>query len=296
MCGIVASVGLPIKQDAIHNYVDTNGHTTGPTRFEPKNQANCCSFLNKNGDTRNNFDNNCHALAKNLQAGLNNIKHRGPDGHGVWISRDARVGLGHCRLSINDLSPSGSQPLHSDCGEIHAIVNGEIYDVDRLRQKCISDYGYKFHGESDSELVLALYKIHGTPSFFEHLRGEFSFVLYDDRNGSRRVIAARDRFGIKPLVYTTEGDRVLIGSEAKGLVPLGWKPEWNVRAIMDCGWMADDRTVFKNVKKLMPGHWMDLTHERGFEIKQYWSTDYEDKARWFLTYIDVLLLMISRLK
>ncbi|KAM3564374.1 hypothetical protein ARSEF4850_001884 [Beauveria asiatica] len=200
-------------------------------------------------------------LAKQIQAGVDAIKHRGPDGSGVWISPDARVGLGHCRLSINDLSPSGDQPLHSDDGHIHAVVNGEIYDHDRLRQVCIKEHGYKFTGNSDSELVIALYKMHGAPSFLEHLRGELAFVLHDEL--LKKVIAGRDRFGIKPLAF----------------LPLGWKPEWNVRATTDSGWMMDDRTVFKGVRKLMPGHWMEVTEERGVEIHEYWDAEYPDKTK-----------------
>jgi asparagine synthase (glutamine-hydrolysing) len=278
MCGIIASIILPSGQKAVKTSADTNGHVNGH-KCGTDGHANSSSFGYTNGDTSSGANGNWPALARNLQAGLDKIKHRGPDGYGVWIDSSARVGLGHCRLSINDLSPSGAQPLHSDCGDIHAVVNGEIYDVDRLRHICISEYGYKFHGESDSELVIALYKIHGAPGFFQHLRGEFAFVLSDDREGSEKVIAARDRFGIKPLVYTKIGNKVLMGSEAKGLIPLGWEPEWDVRAIMDNGWMADDRTVFKGVKKLLPGHWIEITEERGFEVKQYWNADYEDKVR-----------------
>lgn len=280
MCGILACI----------NTANFNGNGSNSGGGKPSS-----SYGYANGDPTNyehvNIDisdvdcgqshSNGHQLAKQLQSGLEKIKHRGPDGYGVWIAPLARVGLGHCRLSINDLSSSGTQPLHSDCGEIHAVVNGEIYDFDRLRQECISDHGYEFHGASDSELVVALYKIHGAPGFLEHLRGEFAFVLYDDRKGSRRVIACRDRFGIKPLVYTrsADGNRLLLASEAKAFLPMDWEPEWNVRAIMDSGWMADDRTVFKNVKKLMPGHWIDFTEERGLELKQYWNADYPEKAK-----------------
>jgi asparagine synthase (glutamine-hydrolysing) len=187
--------------------------------------------------------------------------------------------LGHARLSINDLNPSGRQPLHSDDGDIHAVVNGEIYDYDRLRAECTEKYGYVFSSESDSELVLALYKIYGAPAFFEQLRGEFSFVLYDAREGSKRVIACRDRFGIKPLVWTVAKGRLLIASEAKAFLPMGWQPEWDVRAIMDSGWMFDNRTLFKGVSKLLPGHWMEVTEERGIETHRYWDAEYEDKVR-----------------
>lgn len=218
------------------------------------------------------------ALKGRLQNGIDAIKHRGPDGSGIWISRDGGVGLAHCRLSINDLSSKGSQPLHSDDGEIHAVVNGEIYDHDRLRGVCATKYGYRFSSESDSELVIALYKIYGSPGLFEHLRGEFAFVLFDEREGFKRTVAGRDRFGIKPLLWTVIGNQVLFAAEAKAFLPLGWEPEWDVRGITDCGWVVDDRTIFKGVKKLMPGHWMEVTERRGIEIRKYWDADYPDKV------------------
>lgn len=227
-------------------------------------------------------------LHEQLQAGIDKIKHRGPDGSDIWINSEGTVGLAHCRLSINDLSPSGMQPLHSDDGLIHAVVNGEIYDFDRLRKECIEQHGYTFTGQSDSELVIALYKIHGAPKFLQFLRGEFAFVLFDERKESRRVIAGRDRFGIKPLLWTVVDDRVLFAAEAKAFLPMGWTPEWDVHSISDSGWMMDDRTVFKGVRKLMPGHWMQVTDERGIEIRGYWDAEYPDKASLSHTVPDTL--------
>lgn len=222
------------------------------------------------------------SLRENLEAGLDVIKHRGPDGNGVWISQDGHVGLAHCRLSINDLSSRGAQPLHSDDGDIHAVVNGEIYEYDRLRDHCINQHGYTFSSESDSELVIALYKIYGAPGVFEHLRGEFAFVLFDNRPDIGRVIAGRDRFGIKPLVWTVVDNRVLFASEAKAFLPLGWQPEWDVPGITDCHWLVNDGTIFKGVKKLMPGHWIEITEERGVTICKYWDAEYPNKVELLL--------------
>ncbi|RCI12653.1 hypothetical protein L249_0787 [Ophiocordyceps polyrhachis-furcata BCC 54312] len=218
-------------------------------------------------------------LTANLQRGIGMIKHRGPDESGVWISADGRVGLSHCRLSINDLSASGSQPLHTKEDSIHAVVMGEIYDYDRLRELCIAEDGYDFRSESDSELVIALYIVYGAPGLFEHLRGEFAFVLFDEREGLRKVIAARDRFGIKPLLWTVVDDRVLLAAEAKAFLPMGWTPEWDMAGITNCGWFLDDRTIFKGVKRLMPGHWMEINDQGGMEIRRYWDADYPEKVR-----------------
>ncbi|KJZ71833.1 hypothetical protein HIM_08761 [Hirsutella minnesotensis 3608] len=218
------------------------------------------------------------SLANQLRASIDTLRHRGPDDSGLWVSADGLVGLGHCRLAINDLSPIARQPLASDDGEIRAVVNGEIYDQDRLRHLCSDQHGYRFSSGSDSELVLALYKIYGSPAFFHHLRGEFAFVLHDGRGGSKRVIAARDRFGIKPLLWTAVGNTVLLASEAKAFRPLGWQPEWDVEAIAATRWLLGERTLFKSVKRLLPGHWLEVT-DAGVNIQRYWDADYEDKGK-----------------
>ncbi|KAF2839927.1 glutamine-hydrolyzing asparagine synthase [Patellaria atrata CBS 101060] len=313
MCGITASVALPKPRTNGHTNGHTNGYTNGQTNGytngylnhtnEETNghtngyanghiQAHTNGYTNgiTNGYNNGNIDDTNSTLRSQLQASIDILNHRGPDESGIWISPSNEVALGHCRLSINDLSPSGRQPLHSDCGELQAVVNGEIYDFDRLRRECKEEHGYRFHGESDSELVLALYKIHGAPGLFEHLRGEFAFVLYDSRGGMKRVIAGRDRYGIKPMVYTIVEGRLLMAAEAKAFLPMGWKPEWDVAAIVDGGWQMDDRTLFNGVKKLLPGHWIELTEERGMEIHKYWDAEYKNKTELETRTIDEMVL------
>ncbi|KAL0935908.1 asparagine synthase [Colletotrichum truncatum] len=218
-------------------------------------------------------------LRDQLEESLQTIAHRGPDASGVWISKDGCIGLGHRRLAINDLSPDGVQPLHSDDGKIHAVVNGEIYDHDALREQCIRDHGYHFKGHSDSEVLVALYKVHGAPGFFKYLRGEFSFVIYDERDG--RVIVARDRFGIKPMFWTIHGEgtekRLLLTSEMKGFLPLGWKPEWNVYGLINGSSLMAENTVFKDVWKINPGAWMEISPTGEIEHRQYWDPNFKDK-------------------
>ncbi|KAL8663552.1 MAG: hypothetical protein Q9202_003740 [Teloschistes flavicans] len=260
MCGFSACILLP--------EASINGH----------NSCTECAKTPGNQETERDLD-VAKGLAADLQASLQQITHRGPDDTGIWISANEQVGLAHCRLSINDLSSAGRQPLHSSDNEIHAVVNGEIYDYDRLRHECETRHHYPFQSESDSELVLALYSIHGAPDFLTHLRGEFAFVLYDARHGAARVIAARDRYGIKPLVYTRLGSKLLVASEAKAFLPLGWKPRWDVRAIADAGWMFDDRTLFRGVRKLLPGHYLDITEQGHVRRVKYWDAEYEDKSK-----------------
>lgn len=130
-------------------------------------------------------------------------------------------------------------------------------------------------------MVVALYTVYGAPAFLDHLRGEFSLVIYDQRQG--RIIATRDRFGIKPLFWTIideEDERVLLfATEMKTFLAMGWKPKWDVQSVFQAGWIIDDRSLFKGVKKLIPGYWMELTLPEG-QLRRhlYWDSDYNDKV------------------
>lgn len=214
------------------------------------------------------------SVEEQLEQSLEKMRHRGPDGSNTWLNNDNSVGLGHCRLSINDLSPAGMQPLHDNEDKLHAVVNGEIYDYDTLRDEC-ERAGYKFSSRSDSELVLALYKMHGSPGFFSRLRGEFAFVIYDEEQG--KIIAARDRYGIKPMFYALLDGRLCFATEVKGLLPLGWLPEWDVQAIAGAGWLVDDRTLFQGVRKLEPGQYVEVT-KGNVQFGQFWDMDFGDKV------------------
>lgn len=171
--------------------------------------------------------------------------------------------------------------MHSPNGRIHAVVNGELYDPgDSLRTELTRDHGYSFSGHSDSELAVALYQVYGAPEFLSRLRGEFALVLYDEETG--KVIAARDRFGIKPLFWMVGGgagdDRLLIGAEAKAFLAFGWEPEWDIGGIVEGGWTTDDRTMFEGVKKVLPGCWMEISPEGEISHHRYWDIEYKDKV------------------
>ncbi|KAI6352785.1 hypothetical protein MCOR25_009301 [Pyricularia grisea] len=210
-----------------------------------------------------------------LSKSLDLMAHRGPDGRGIWIDPTAAVGLSHARLAIIGLSADGNQPLHDDQEHIHAVINGEIYDHDRLRQECV-DAGYKFKGHSDSEVAVALYQRYGAPEFLEHCRGEFSMVVYDDRSGE--VFACRDRCGVKPLFYTIVQDELWFSSEVKGFLGLGWKPEWDVESIAMGTTMIGRSTMFKGVKRIEPGFFMKVTRDGEITHAKYWDLDFPDKT------------------
>lgn len=239
-------------------------------------------------------------LSQELSASLEAIKHRGPDSRGQWISDDNRVGtlhssttpsqptvpplthphaaLGHVRLAINDLHPTGAQPFHSPSSDIHAVVNGELYDYDALRSTLPT---YPFAGHSDCELVIALYQAHGL-SFLSHLRGEFALCLYDAR--TRLFVAARDRYGIKPLFWRVNKERLEVAAEQKAWLPFGWAPEWDVASLMEAGWNHDARTLFRGVQKVRPGHYIVCQGFGGVEERPYWDIEYPDKVGGWLVF------------
>lgn len=198
------------------------------------------------------------------------------------------LGLGHCRLSIEDLSDAGNQPIHSKNNDVHAAINGEIYDHERIRDELAQKHRYHFKSHNDSEVAVALYTIYSTPAFLD-LRGEFSLIIYDQRQG--RVIAARDRFGIKPLFWTVfdEGDKrvLLFATEAKAFLGMGWKPRWDVQSIFQGGWVIDDRTLFKGVKKLIPGHWMEIMVPGG-KLRRHHTGMQTIMIMWFFYLLNLL--------
>jgi len=142
---------------------------------------------------------------------------RGPDGHGFWVSRDGRVGLGHRRLAIIDLSENGAQPMHDVRAGIVITFNGEIYNYRELRKE-LENKGHHFVSTSDTEVLLKLYLDRG-PTMVAALRGMFAFALWDGRKHG--LLLARDRFGIKPLYFADNGSQVRVASEVKALVAAG---------------------------------------------------------------------------
>src|SRR5262249_31074545 len=147
-----------------------------------------------------------------LQRATKRLYHRGPDGQRHWISPDGRVGLGHARLSIIDLT-TGDQPIANENERLRIVVNGEFYGYEAIQQE-LEKGGHRLRTRSDSEIALHLYENLG-PQCLHRLRGEFALVLWDETH--RTLFAARDRFGIKPLFYALHGDTLYLASEVKAL-------------------------------------------------------------------------------
>ncbi|HEY5673470.1 MAG TPA: hypothetical protein VIR78_07190 [Malonomonas sp.] len=142
------------------------------------------------------------------------IAHRGPDGEGHWIENN--VGLGHRRLAIIDLSPAGHQPMVSATHRYILSYNGEVYNFRELRIE-LEALGYWFHSKTDSEVVLNALAEWGTKAL-DRFNGMFALALWDRKE--KRLLLARDRYGIKPLYYSQQGGVLSFGSEQKAILAM----------------------------------------------------------------------------
>jgi len=182
------------------------------------------------------------------------LRHRGPDEGDVWIHEEAGIGLGHRRLSILDLSPTGHQPMHSACGRYVVSYNGEIYNFHSLRQE-LEARGQKFRGRSDTEVLLAAVSQWGLEKAVDRFNGMFAFALWD-REG-RTLHICRDRIGEKPLYYGWMDKVFLFASELKALVAHpAFKTEIDRDAValyMRYDYIPAPFCIYKGVYKLPPG-------------------------------------------
>jgi len=205
-----------------------------------------------------------------LERGTQRLVHRGPDGQRWWVSDDARVGLGHARLSIIDLV-TGDQPIASEDGQTQIVVNGEFYGYEAIQRE-LEGRGHRLRTKSDSEIALHLYEDYGLQCL-QHLRGEFALVLWDGRR--RRLIAARDRFGIKPLFHARVGETLYFASEAKALFAMGVPARWDEESVFHAVGLSgyQSRTLFEGVHQIPPGHFVIAT-EGHVRVHPYWDFDY----------------------
>jgi len=209
-----------------------------------------------------------------LEGAVRSLIHRGPDNQSVWLSPDQRVGLGHTRLSIIDLT-TGDQPIANESERVHIVVNGEFYDFERQRGE-LEQRGHRFRTRSDSEIALHLYEDFGTHCV-RRLRGEFAFVLWDESNDL--LLAARDRFGIKPLYYAVHDDALYLASEVKALFAAGVPARWDHEYFYQhaTGPAMPDRTLFEGVHQVPPGHYLIATRN-SLRVQRYWEFDYTPAA------------------
>ena len=198
------------------------------------------------------------------------LLHRGPDEQHHWMAAGGRAGLGHTRLSIIDLS-TGAQPIANEDESLRIVVNGEFYDFERIRSE-LERRGHRFRTRTDSEIALHLYEEKGIDCL-DDLRGEFAFVLWDEKNDT--LFAARDRFGIKPLFHARVGDALVVSSEVKALFAAGAPAAWDSESVFHNIFLGqhEDRTLFDGIRQVPAGHYLLSTRD-SMRVGRYWDVDY----------------------
>ncbi|MCA9379282.1 asparagine synthase (glutamine-hydrolyzing), partial [Candidatus Dojkabacteria bacterium] len=219
-----------------------------------------CGILGFTGSTDN----------PKLHAMLDSITHRGPDGETVYESKNFQLGMR--RLSIIDLVTPDLYPVKNETETINCVLNGEIYNYQSLREE-LKTYGHEFKTNSDCEVIVHGYEEWGE-KVVTHLRGMFGFALHDAEKDV--LFVARDRLGIKPIYYATLAGRVIFASEIKALFA-GWEIDRSPDDVTVLKFLLtrvhDDtkHTFFKEVKRLMPGHYMLLDNQGNYRIEKYWQ-------------------------
>ena len=202
---------------------------------------------------------------------LEKIQHRGPDGSGHWVNTAGTAGLGHRRLAMVDVA-EGQQPVFNEDKTIVAVVNGEFYGHREIRSQ-LQSAGHRFDSHSDSAILVHLYEQYGL-DFFHHLRGEFAFLLWDQP--ANRLIAARDRFGIKPLVWFANGKNIGFASEAKALFGEIPSVAWDMESLAfatTLQYLPPTHTLFKGIQQVPPGCFATIRNG-GVELEPYWDFNY----------------------
>lgn len=208
-----------------------------------------------------------------IEAMRDAIAHRGPDGAGTWIAPDARIGFGHRRLAIVDLSNAAAQPMSVADGQVWVTYNGEIYNHADIRRELEATGRHRFRTDhSDTEVLLRAYLEWGADCL-SHFRGMFAFALWDGR--SRKLWLVRDRIGIKPLYYSIHHGRLVFASEIKALLRDPEQP----RAINEEGLFhylsflttPGPETLFSGIRKLAAGCWLSVDAGGRIEERRYWD-------------------------
>ena len=200
------------------------------------------------------------------------IRHRGPDDFGFY--HDDWAHLGHRRLSIIDVA-GGHQPMTNETGSLWIIFNGEIFNHADVRP-ALEQAGHRYTTRSDTETILHAYEEHGA-GCLQLFRGMFAFAIWDASGA--RLFCARDRLGIKPFYYYWDGRLFAFASEIKALLehPRDFAPRLQKSLLPEMlafGYISEERTLFRNIRKLMPGHHLTLDlggPSRSSKIERYWD-------------------------
>lgn len=214
-----------------------------------------------------------------LASSRQKMKHRGPDSQGFWEDPQAQIGLGHVRLAIIDLSQAGHQPMQSACGRYVVVLNGEIYNHLALRELLqVQSRAPDWRGHSDTETLLAAIAAWGLETALQSLVGMFAFAVWD--RDDQTLSLARDRMGEKPLYWGHAGEALVFASELKALRGMpGFNTTLDTAALtlmMRHNYIPAPYSVYADIKKLLPGHYVTLTasdrRQRTLPVSAaYWS-------------------------
>lgn len=210
---------------------------------------------------------------KRVQEMLNLLKHRGPDARGIWKS-NRELSLGHVRLSINDLSEAGNQPMFSEDRSIVLVANGEIYNYLDLRKE-LELKGIKFNSNSDSEVIIHAWKT-WKHKCFQMFNGMFAFALFDHKNNE--LVLVRDRMGIKPLYYSELNNEFIFSSEIKSIVAV-MKSKSEIDPIGLNQYLTyqnyfGQRSLYKGIKLLLPGHYLTIQLDQRKKLEPFCSFNF----------------------
>ena len=203
-----------------------------------------------------------------LEKMMNKLSRRGPDSNGKWIQ--SSIGFGHQRLSIIDLSNSGSQPMTDNLLNLILVFNGTIYNYKELRSKLIGK-GYSFFSTSDTEVIIKAYHFWGEDCL-QYLDGMFAFAIWDKSN--KKLFIARDRMGIKPLYYNLTNKAFTFASNSQALLTQDLDKSINPIALQQQlslhGVVPAPNTIINGIKKLKPGTFIVLNEKGDLKEKSYW--------------------------
>ena len=208
------------------------------------------------------------ANAQTLLQAAQWMNHRGPDDEGVW-TRDS-VGFAHKRLSILDLSSAGHQPMVSADGSRVIVYNGECYNFQDLRAD-LEAKGYQFRSRTDTEVILYGIQEYG-PAFVNKMNGMFAFGIWSEK--TKELLLFRDRLGVKPLYLYLDAEKIYFSSEIKPLLCLGVVPQLAEEAVnfyFSLRYCPGEKTLFKNIKRVAPGHFLRIRQNGDVEEHTYWS-------------------------
>jgi asparagine synthase (glutamine-hydrolysing) len=217
-----------------------------------------------------------------LKVMTDTLQHRGPDGDGIWTNNTGNLGLGHRRLSIIDLSENGRQPMIYDKGNFTITFNGEIYNYIEIREN-LRKKGYQFYTESDTEVLMALYKDKGVNCLAD-IDGMFAFALWDE--AKQQLFCARDRFGEKPFYYFKDAKQFVFASEMKAIftkkeiakTPNNDKLFYYLAYNKVQTPQQFDTTYYKNIESLEAAHYLIIDKKGSITKTKYWDIELKEPS------------------